>query len=123
MIPSIEQVMNRRHLVLLWLRALEIVLFVIGVMPVTFWAVESLFEMSVWSLSRFDEYLAIAMMFWLPGVITLLLDRRLMKWIVPLPKLACPECGQSLTHLAEPRCPECGCPLPTSLVAGSNPPA
>lgn len=43
----------------------------------------------------------------------LLFERRLIAWLVPLPKNECPACGYSLEHITSEKCPECGIPLTT----------
>jgi len=99
-----------------WLRRGELILFVLGSMPLIVWGVQSVSRRQYWTFASIVESLEYTAMFWIPGLVVMVLDRKLVKWIVPISKLMCPQCGQSLIHLAEPRCPECGCPIPESLV-------
>jgi hypothetical protein len=43
-----------------------------------------------------------------------LLESRLVRWLAPLPKPECPQCGYTFQHLASSRCPECGLELTRS---------
>ena len=45
-----------------------------------------------------------------------LVSRRAARWLVPMPRHECPECGYRLQKLAQPRCPECGLDLPKAMV-------
>lgn len=47
------------------------------------------------------------------ALMLLLSERRLVAWLVPLPKDDCPACGYSLDQITTPKCPECGLPLTT----------
>lgn len=42
-----------------------------------------------------------------PGLL-LVFERRLVRWMVPEPRLACPSCGYPVEKLKSPVCPECG---------------
>ena len=43
-------------------------------------------------------------------VVLILVEKRLVRWIVPMPVggPVCPKCGYSLKNLRSPVCPECG---------------
>jgi rRNA maturation protein Nop10 len=41
-------------------------------------------------------------------LLLLFFHRRLVRFIIPTPKHACPHCGYSLSNLKSPFCPECG---------------
>ncbi len=47
------------------------------------------------------------------AVVLLVLERRLVAWLAPLPKNECPACGYSLAKITSEKCPECGLPLTT----------
>jgi hypothetical protein len=42
------------------------------------------------------------------GAALLFAERPILRWLVPLPKVECPQCGYSLRQLTTTRCPECG---------------
>jgi len=49
---------------------------------------------------------------WLgPGIALILLERPLIRWLIPDPPRGCPNCGYSLQGLRSPVCPECGADL------------
>jgi hypothetical protein len=43
-------------------------------------------------------------------------ERRIVRWLVPIPTHRCPRCDYSLIGVHEPRCPECALPLDEALV-------
>jgi hypothetical protein len=63
-------------------------------------------------------------LFWIvgiaPGVALLVANRRIIRWLVPMPRRECPDCGYDIENLKSERCPECGCPI---AAEGSEPPA
>src|SRR5262245_64937859 len=54
-------------------------------------------------------------LFWIvgiaPGIVLLVADRRIIRWLVPMPRRECPDCGYDIENLKSDRCPECGCPI------------
>ena len=51
--------------------------------------------------------------FWLPAIALLASDRWLLRWLAPMPRPACPECGYTIAPDTA-RCPECGLQLRSS---------
>lgn len=45
------------------------------------------------------------------GIALLVVRRPLVRWLLPIPRPGCPECGYPLTA-GKTRCSECGTPLP-----------
>lgn len=99
------------------LRLMSLVLFIFGSMPIVWWIIEGLLDLDLFDLSYYGDQFRIAAMAIVPAICLLLTNRRLVKWVVPLPKLECPKCGYSLQELCEARCPECGLALPKALVS------
>lgn len=113
--PTLDIIVRRRH----WLRcAIRVAIVVLVIIPLT--SMVSTFLLQIpygWSnfLSRpiytfRDElvyggpYLMLALLLWL-------LESRFVRWIVPLPRMECPQCGYALRQLTTTRCPECGLTL------------
>jgi hypothetical protein len=38
----------------------------------------------------------------------LIWERQVLRWLVPLPRAECPQCGYAIKQLTTKRCPECG---------------
>jgi len=116
MLPSLEEIVRKRHQTRKWLRFSSLILFVLGSMPVTLQITQMLANFS-WRPYGWDDMFSYSIMFILPGVIILLLSRKLVHWLVPLPQPECPECRYSLKNLTKPRCPECGLDLPDAMIS------
>ncbi len=43
-------------------------------------------------------------------------ERRIVRWLVPIPTHRCPRCDYSLIGVHDPRCPECGLPLDEGVI-------
>jgi hypothetical protein len=43
-----------------------------------------------------------------PGVVVMILSRRIVRWVIPVPPHECPKCNYQLKHLTSTNCPECG---------------
>jgi hypothetical protein len=50
--------------------------------------------------------------FLLAGILIIVFRPRLVKWLCPIPKATCIECGYDLRHLEGAVCSECGTPVP-----------
>jgi hypothetical protein len=44
----------------------------------------------------------------IPGVAMMVVSRRIVRWLVPIPRHECPQCGYAMRNLTTNRCPECG---------------
>ena len=108
---KLDRILARRELVTTILRLTSLgllvtasIFFIYPVAHATFWdGLGRLF-------SNFThvEKLGTAFTLAVPAVALIFLNRRLAKWIVPLPTPGCPQCGYQLTGLKDARCPECG---------------
>lgn len=47
----------------------------------------------------------------IPGIALGALSRPISRWITPLPRRACLQCGYELRNLTAATCPECGTPV------------
>jgi hypothetical protein len=91
--------------------------YVIGVMLV-------MQAIMAWTMMWSDtSWFATAIGLLTPAIILYLLDRRIARWLIPVPRRECHECGYPLRGLrvGTTRCPECGTPLSApSASADSN---
>lgn len=124
MIPTVAEIMRKRHTVQSWSRAVAMLLILAGAV----FAVHMIGQ-QVWGrviLAGQTPYLYDLMhgligtgSFLIPGVVLYFLSRFVSRLVVPFPKPACPRCGYSIFRLREARCPECGLPLPLELLDNS----
>lgn len=124
MIPTVAEIMRRRHTVQSWSRAVALLLILVGAVFAA-----RMIGQQVWgrvTLAGQTPYLYDLMhglistgSFLIPGVVLYFLSRLVSRLVVPFPKPACPRCGYSIFRLREARCPECGLPLPPELLDNS----
>lgn len=55
------------------------------------------------------------------AVMLLIFERRLTRWLAPIPLRHCHECGYAMKGLHSTRCPECGAELPAAMITGVPP--
>ncbi len=114
MTPVADRVAARRHTVIIVLRLLALALIITG-------AIMLLYGLLVLGISgtprhglirtpMYVHLLARAGACLLPGAGLMLLDQRIARWVVPMPRPECPRCRYRL-HDRPPRCPECGLDL------------
>jgi hypothetical protein len=117
-----QQIMKRRHVALIIIRCLALLLIVFGSVYML-WGIGTFLALG--GLAGFFEQFGFVWNdnwnpFWfgfavsLPGLVLALLDRRIVRWLVPLARHECPQCGYALRQLGSSRCPECGCELTAS---------
>jgi len=125
--PSLEYVLTKRYLVGVFLRCAALALFIFGAIPLLQLGVQIVTQYSnamiqaglqrrVTTLELILAYLPASLLYILPGVALLMFHDRLARWIAPLPRPRCPECGYWIRKGASPKCPECGTALPKALV-------
>lgn len=68
------------------------------------------------ALVELSEFLSFPFGLLLPAGVLAFLDDSLSRWLVPMPRHACPRCGYRLRGLPEPVCPECGLRVPATVV-------
>lgn len=127
MYPSLEYVLTKRYLLTLLARGTALALFVIGTVPLIRMAIEGVilpFDPSVrmgvrrgtdW-VKLILTYLPDALQFIVPGLILLYYHQPIVRWLAPMPKPRCPECGYWIKRGGGLQCPECGSALPKALV-------
>lgn len=121
----LERILARRELVTTVLRLASLGLFVVASVFFIFPLAKGALWGSLHRLfSLYDNVVqfGIAVALGVPATAILLLNRRLTKWLVPLPAPLCPRCGYELQGLKDARCPECGQPLPQEFVEDQPPP-
>lgn len=125
-------VLRRRQLALVIIRIVAAALIVYGSIHVV-WGIGTAFGLSGFSIAgAFEQAMSIVWSdnwnpFWygfasLAVAIPLALaSRRISRWIVPLPRMECPQCGYALRELTTTRCPECGMAIaPDARASVSN---
>ena len=106
--PNPEKIAIKRQVALAIVRSLALLMFVIGSMPLAYHAAYWSFRPWTFVTLNLSEVLGLATMFILPGVVLIVSDRRLVRWLITIPRDECPQCGYTLKHLTTARCPECG---------------
>ena len=110
--PSTDIVLRRRHLVRILVRLAIVAFVIIALAPLVYGFVQQV--PYNWSnfMSRpiytFRDELQYGTMFGVVALALWYLEGRLVRWIVPMPRPECPQCGYLLRHLTTTRCPECG---------------
>jgi hypothetical protein len=122
MTPRIETVMRLRYAVRAVLRALMLVLAVYVTIRFATALLGAVFLGGFGP--RANEFLAGRLLsvvgIALVVVAYFVAEHRLLRWIFPVPRLVCPECGYRFVRGLPDRCSECGTRL-RSEAAGSDP--
>lgn len=101
--------MTKRHAALCRVRWFIFVLVVLALMVSIVWLLsEAVDEVRHWDGIDYDEGLVWIAGFLIPAFVVWLFQRRVARWLVPLPRFECPQCGYALRQLTTARCPECG---------------
>ena len=108
MFPDPATIARRRHLAVIGVRAAMVGSVFVFVYRVSDVFSEGLATLTAppaatvgYKLGLNIGWLALAGLLWL-------IERPLVKWLVPPPQPGCPNCGYSLRNLKTPICPECG---------------
>lgn len=117
MIPSTTHIMEKRHACRRRLRYTALCLVITSCIFLSYWVLECLLSGEWWWS---DNAIAFSLAFTVPAIPMWLLDRRLARLIVPMPRALCPGCGYRLEALTAPRCPECGVAIPRVFVSGAG---
>jgi hypothetical protein len=118
MIPSLEHVIKKRHHNRRRLRFLALALVLVGAILLTSGVTCMLLTDREWS--SLTAWAVLAVGFGLPAVPLWLLDERIGRALVPLPRRECPGCRYDLTALERAVCPECGLLLPAALLVAHH---
>jgi hypothetical protein len=118
LIPSLEHILKKRHHNRRRLRFLALALLLVGMVFLTIGVTWTLLEDRHWS--SLTGWAAFATGFILPALPLWLLDERIGRALVPLPRRECPSCRYDLTALERLICPECGLTLPARLLAADH---
>jgi hypothetical protein len=126
--PETQSIAARRHRALARIRAAALVLGVLGIIALCYqlglmFAMQDLLGwMVVWDDT---SWFAWALALLVPAVFLYLFDRRIARWLIPVPHRECHECGYPLRGLrpSATRCPECGTVLGGVAAAPQDPAA
>ena len=130
MFPDLEYVLRKRYLLNVVVRCGALVLFVLGAIPFVQFVGQivliTLYTQLTGRVYRggggwdWGDMLVVGLpemlKFAVPGLLLIWLGPRIVRWLTPIPKPRCPECGYWIRKGASPKCPECGAPLPHALV-------
>lgn len=117
MIPSVEDIIKRRHTVLIILRFASLTCLVLFPIPVVSWLLEGFRDADLFDFYYYGVRIGVAVALVVCSAICRFCDRPLARWIVPIPKPQCPTCGYPIKGLRRPMCPECGGVLPQAYAA------
>jgi len=107
----------RRHRALVAVRTAALILGILGAIALCYQIgmMLAMQDLMGWTVMWGEtSWFAWALAFLLPATALYLFDRRIVRWLVPVPRRdQCHECGYSLRGLptAITRCPECGTPI------------
>lgn len=112
----------RRHRALMMVRTASLALFVFGGIPLTYNIALALVSRDLSYLSAFwgdTNWLSWGIALLAPAITLYVFDRRIVRWLIPVPRRECHECGYPLQglHAGTTRCPECGIPLSGAAAA------
>jgi hypothetical protein len=112
--PDQHSIAARRHRALMLIRIVALALSLLGSINLfyTFGLMIVLQDVESGIITIWDgsSRFAWAVALLVPAIVLLLLSRQLARWLIPVPRRECHECGYSLRGLASAaqRCPECG---------------
>lgn len=116
---DMNRVRNLRYIVLVVLRVAAVIMLVGGfysfIMVVVTAGPSQGFSGLFSSQGRGFNWLAYNLGLWVPGILLAYKGRLISKWIVPMPRNECLNCGYQLRSLKADHCPECGSPIPTAV--------
>jgi len=103
----------QRHRALVIVRGISLLLGVLGSIALCYQIGMMLAMQDImgWTM-RWGEtsWFSRALAFLVPAIAMYVFDRRIVRWLIPVPRRECHECGYPLRGLAAAttRCPECG---------------
>ena len=112
-------VAGRRHRALMIVRGAALLLGVLGAIALGYQVGMMLAMQDImgWTVMWGDtSWFAAALAFLFPAIALYIFDRRIVRWLIPVTRRECHECGYPLQGLpaASTRCPECGTALPAT---------
>ena len=123
-----QQIIKRRHVATIIVRGLALAMMLYGGVYVlwglgTFLGINGLVNVfqgfsTFWTDMFNPFWYGLAVL--LPGILIAVLDRRIVRWLIPVPRHECPQCGYALRQLGSNRCPECGCELVATKESTKN---
>ncbi len=123
---EIEQVIRTRRLVLTLIRGLAVALIIMGALPILALASYAFVVTPYNAISNAGPSPAVDWgdaiirtaadvgQYIFAALLLLAIQQYLVRWLVPMPRPECPQCGYDIANLTESRCPECGLQLPES---------
>jgi hypothetical protein len=110
----IHPVVLKRHTAIVLLRTVALIAILVGVFSVLYpigraWQMGGGMQ-SIRIIFDWPAWFGVGLATFIPGFCLMVLDRRIARWLVPMPCPICPECGYDLRK-QNTRCPECGLDL------------
>lgn len=108
----------RRHRALVIIRWIELVMGLLGSVALCYQLglMAAMQDMMGWTVMWSDtSWFAWAIAMLIPAAVLYMSDRRIVRWLIPVPRRECHECGYPMQglHAATTRCPECGVAINT----------
>ncbi len=109
----------RRSRALMIVRIASLALFILGGIPMCYSIGLAMVMRDVEALATMwndTNWTAWGAAFLVPALILFFCDRRIVRWLIPVPRRECHECGYPLRGLSPStmRCPECGTSIATT---------
>ena len=116
----------RRHRALVIIRWIELVLGLLGSIALCYQLglMAAMQDLMGWSVMWGDtSWFAWAMGLLIPAATLYVCDRRIVRWLIPVPGRECHECGYPLRGLSPSatRCPECGTAITATSADAAGP--
>jgi hypothetical protein len=110
-VPSTTTIAKWRHVVRVLIRLVGVPLVVVGVIMLCSSVVSMRMSGFRWSAMNVVFWSDTPLLVSTTGVLLLLFDRQIARFVVPMPSKGCPNCGYWIGSRAMDRCPECGVEL------------
>lgn len=106
--PSVAAVIRVRYWMGMVLRAGALLMILWGTLQLLGGGARALPDVVHLSPAHIGAVLLWPLRWVLVALVLLLLEKRLLKWLFPIPRQACPQCGYPTAGRPMGTCPECG---------------
>jgi hypothetical protein len=105
--PSLNNILRGRYWTSTGLRIAALLMVIWGALRFVegvLWTVPQMRDLAIPALAG----MAVPLRWVVLAVVLIALEGRLIRWLFPLPRVGCPQCGYPIAGRAFDRCPECG---------------